>query len=360
MMTSYPTTCPQHCHDIMSNLPTTTKQYEITEIGSCNNLAIKEKPISKTKSNEVLVKVHAVSLQYRDLGAIIGFYPVAKPGTVPCSDMAGEVIAVGDEVKGWKAGDRVSSNFWTYLGDHSDEIYATSLGGQSPGVLTQYRNFPAQSLVRIPEHFTYEQASTLPCAALTAYNSLYGPHPLKAGDSVLVQGTGGVSMFALQFAVAAGATVIATSSSNEKLKIAQKHGAKHLINYKETPDWHKEVLKITNGRGVDHTVEVGGQGTLEKSINSTKLGGSIGVIGFVSGDAPPSNLIIPLISRLPIVRGIYVGSVFLFQDMIRLIEANPAETVPIVDTVFDFQDAAKAYSYLKSQKHVGKVVIRVN
>ncbi|KAF9484186.1 NAD(P)-binding protein [Pholiota conissans] len=347
----------------MSALPTVTHEYNLREIGSYKNLEIKHASISKTKANEVLVQVHAVSLQYRDLGISLGFYPVGKPGVVPCSDMAGEVVGVGEDVTGWKKGDRVCANFSTdhIYGDTTEDIIATSMGGQSPGVLTQFRNFPAHSLVRIPDHLTYEQASTLPCAALTAYNALHGPNPIKAGDIVLVQGTGGVSMFGLQFAVAAGATVIATSSSNEKLKIAQEYGAKHLINYKETPDWDQEVLKITNRRGVDHVVEVGGQGTLGKSINAARIGGSIHIIGFLSGNATsPGDIIVPTLSKALIIRGIYIGSVAQFKDMVRLIEANPDETVPIVDKVFEFENAIDAYAYLESQKHVGKVVIRVS
>jgi NADPH:quinone reductase-like Zn-dependent oxidoreductase len=292
-----------------------------------------------------------------------GKYPAKLPDNlVPLSDGAGEIIAVGDDVTGWKVGDRVCANFALdhIHGPTNDVIKNTSLGGQVHGVLTQYRTFPAHSLVAIPEHFSYEEASTLPCAALTAYNALHGPTPVKAGDYVLVLGTGGVSIWALQFAVASGATVIATSSSDEKLKLASKLGAKHVINYRNTPDWDKEVLKITGGVGADFVIEVGGTGTLSKSINSTKLGsGVVAIIGHVSTDGGDQSIIFPVIQKAITLRGILIGSVSQFNDMNRLIKANPEVTKPFIDKVFPFEQTIEAYAYLESQKHVGKVVIKV-
>ncbi|KAF4612334.1 hypothetical protein D9613_003935 [Agrocybe pediades] len=343
------------------SLPTQTRQYVLREIGTYKNLELEKAEVHKPKSHEVLVKVHAVSLQYRDLSMSLGIYKVGHPGVVPCSDMAGEILAVGDEVTNWKKGDRVCANFSTehLYGDPTPESVASSMGAQAPGVLTEYRCFPAHALVSVPPHLNYEEASTLPCAALTAYNGLMGPKPVKAGDTVLVLGTGGVSIFALQFAVASGATVIATSSSNAKLEIAKKLGASHLINYREKPDWDKEVLKITNGVGVDHVIEVGGQGTLQRSINSVRIGGQVSVIGFISKDANAAEIILPVIMKSIHVRGVYIGSVAQFRDMNRMIEANPEKTRPIVDKVFTFEEAIKAYEYLESQKHVGKIVIHV-
>ncbi|KAJ7470242.1 alcohol dehydrogenase superfamily protein [Mycena galericulata] len=300
-------------------IPTITRQYFYPQpqLGSHDNLVIQEVRLSPPKSNEVLVKTHAVSLQFRDLLVASGKYPGLTSNLVPCSDMAGEVIAVGEDVKHWKTGDRVCANFMLdkLHAETTTEIAATALGGAVQGVLTEYRTFPAHSLVAIPSHFSYEEASTLPCAALTAYNALLsGFDPLKAGDTVLVQGTGGVSIFALQFAVASGATVIATSSSNEKLKVATKLGAKHVINYRTTPNWDEEVLKFTNGVGVDHVIEI---------------------------------------------RGIYVGSVDQFKNMNRLIAANVETTRPVIDKVFAFEEAKAAFAHLQSQTHVGKVVIKV-
>ncbi|PPQ83214.1 alcohol dehydrogenase [Psilocybe cyanescens] len=306
----------------MSSIPTETQQYVLTKVGTYENLRKQDAPVAKTKANEVLVKVHAVSLQYRDLAISRGTYPVGKDGVVPCSDMSGEVIAVGEDVTTWKDGDRVCSNFCTdhIFGDTNAKIIQTSLGGQS-----------------------------------SAYNALQGPVPIKAGDTVLVLGTGGVSIFALQFAVASGATVIATSSSNEKLVTATKLGAKHIINYKEKPDWDNE----TNGVGVDYVIEVGGEGTLARSLNAVRVNGTVAVIGFISKDTSDANFVLPVITRSILVRGVYIGPVSEFVNMNRLINANPDKTKPVIDRVFSFNEAVEAYAHLESQKHVGKIVIRV-
>ncbi|KAI3608064.1 hypothetical protein WG66_005175 [Moniliophthora roreri] len=345
-------------------LPKTTREYYLAEIGTYENLKLREVPLTPPKSFEVLVKIHAVSLQYRDLVISKGQYRVLPPPElVPCSDMAGEVIAIGEDVKEWKKGDRVCANFAAdhIHGDLTAEIQRTGHGGQIHGVLTQYKVFRPHSLVRIPDHLSFEEASTLPCAALTAYNALWGPVPLKSGDTVLVLGTGGVSIFALQFAVASGATAIATSSSDEKLKIAQKLGAKHVINYKNHPDWDKKVLEVTNGRGVDHVIEVGGPGTLDKSMSAVRYHGWIHTIGFVSGHGSgQENVIRQSIAKAFSIRGIQIGSVAQFEDMNRMIRANPDTTRPVIDKVFPFDEAIKAYAYLESQAHVGKLVIKVD
>ncbi|KAJ7131181.1 alcohol dehydrogenase superfamily protein [Mycena epipterygia] len=347
-------------------LPTTTRQYSYPQLGSYNNLVLQEVPLGAPKAHEVLVRTHAVSLQFRDLMVASGIYPGSlPPNLVPCSDMAGEVIAVGEDVKGWKKGDRVCANFMLdkLHDEQTAEIGSTALGGATNGVLTEYRVFPAHSLVAIPSHLSYEEASTLPCAALTAYNALLsGYEPLKAGDTILVQGTGGVSIFALQFAVASGATVIATSSSDEKLKVATKLGAKHVINYKKTPKWDEEVLKLTNGLGVDRVIEVAGNATLQRSISSVRISGSIDIIAhsiLAQGDVPPVDIIGPSIFKGLKIRGIYVGSVAQFKNMNKLISANVEKTRPIVDKVFTFDDAKAAFAYLESQAHVGKVVIKL-
>ncbi|KAF7775726.1 hypothetical protein Agabi119p4_4119 [Agaricus bisporus var. burnettii] len=345
------------------SLPTITRQYHFPKLGSYLDLELREKPVNRPKPHEVLVKVHAVSLQYRDLLVAQGVYAAKDipDQLVPCSDMAGEVLALGEGVLDFKVGDRVCANFSTdhLYGDPTPDIIKSSLGGQSHGVLTQYRTFPAHSLVKFPEHFSYEEASTLPCAALTAYNALNGPVPIKAGDTVLILGTGGVSIFGLQFAVAAGATVIATSSSDEKLQNAADLGATHLINYKKYPDWDKEVLKITNGVGVDHILEVGGLGTLPRSMNAVRVAGQLHAIGIVSEDKSDANPIIPIIFKAITLRGILIGSVAQFKDMNRLISANPTKTRPVISKIFSLEEAREAYAYLESQKHVGKVVIKV-
>ncbi|KAI0758950.1 NAD-P-binding protein [Fomes fomentarius] len=343
------------------SVPQKTREYRLPKVDGFHNLTLQEAEIPKLRATQVLVKVHAVSLQYRDLIVAKGQYPLGqKENVVPGSDMAGEIVAVGDSVEGWKVGDRVSANFSTdhLFGDITEEIKKTGLGAPIDGVLTEYKVLPAHALVHIPEHLSYEEASTLPCAAVTAYNALLGPNPLKGGDIVLVQGTGGVSIFGLQIAVASGATVIATSSSDEKLQIAKKLGAAHVINYKKTPDWDKEVLKITSGRGVDHVIEVGGPGTLLKSLNAVRYGGSIDVIGFVAGQADVNSLPLQVLGKAILLRGILIGSRAQFEDMNRLISA--VKLKPVVDKVFDFEHVRDAYAYQDSQQHVGKVVIKVS
>ncbi|KAI0357912.1 NAD-P-binding protein [Trametes cingulata] len=344
----------------MTSIPQKTREYRFPHANGFQDLTLTEASIPKLRATEALIKVHAVSLQFRDLMVANGNYPLGqKENPVPCSDMAGEIVALGDEVKGWKVGDRVCSNFAPdhIFGDLTKEIQLTSMGAPTDGVLTEYKIVPAHGLVSIPAHLTYEEASTLPCAALTAYNALRGPIPVKGGDIVLVQGTGGVSIFALQFAVASGATVIATSSSDEKLKIAKKLGATYTINYKKTPDWDEEALKITGGRGVDYIVEVVGAGTIMKSVNAIRYGGTVSVVGHIEMEAELTALPVRVLGRAIIMRGILIGSRQEFENMNRLITA--AKLKPVVDTVFSFEDARKAYEYQWSQKHIGKVVIKV-
>ncbi|KAI0085551.1 NAD-P-binding protein [Irpex rosettiformis] len=344
------------------SIPTQARQYTLPKLDGIHNLAIREASVPQPKSGQILVKVHAVSLNFRDLLIVKGNYGLPVPkDVIPTSDMAGEIVALGEDVNPsvWKIGDRVAANFTQdhIDGDLTPEVQMTALGGQIDGCLTEYKNFPAYSLVKIPEHLSYEEGATLPCAALTAWNALNGPKPLKGGDYVLIQGTGGVSIFALQFAVACGAVVIATSSSDAKLEIAKKLGARHLINYKTTPEWEKEVLRITNGRGVDHIIEVGGPGTLEKSVDSVRMAGWVHVIGFLAGQGDVNNVPLKTLFRAAMIRGIMIGSRKQFEEMNRLIEAQQIK--PLVDKVFGFEEAESAYKYLESQKHVGKVVIKV-
>ncbi|KAJ7034455.1 alcohol dehydrogenase superfamily protein [Mycena alexandri] len=349
------------------SIPTTARQYSFPELGSYNNLVVQDVPVAAPRANEVLVKTHTVFLQFRDLLVASGAYAnsqVFPSNLVPCSDMAGEVIAVGEDVKQWKRGDRVSANFFLdkIYEEHNADIIASALGGARHGVLTEYQSFPAHSLVAIPDHLSYEEALTLPCAALTGYNALLsGFEPLKAGDTVLVQGTGGVSIFALQFAVASGATVIATSSSDEKLSVATKLGAKHVINYKKTPNWDEEVLKLTNGFGVDRVLEVAGNSTLQRSLNSVKISGSVDLIGALCGrvNVPPVDIVGPSVYKGLKIRGIFIGSVKQFKSMNKLLSGNIETTRPIIDKVFPFEEGKAVFAYLESQAHVGKVVIKV-
>ncbi|OJT02677.1 Zinc-type alcohol dehydrogenase-like protein [Trametes pubescens] len=343
------------------SVPLKTREYRLPKTEGFQSLTLTESPIPQLKATEVLVKVHAVSLNYRDLVIATGQYPAKqKDNVIPGCDLAGDIIALGPEVEGWRAGDRVCSTVsMNYVfGDVTPEAMETALGAPIDGVLTEYKVLPARALVRIPEHLSYEEASTLPCAAVTAYNALLLPNPLKGGDTVLIQGTGGVSIVGLQIAAASGATVIVTSSSDEKLKIAKALGATYTINYKTTPNWDEEVLKITNGRGVDHILEVGGSGTIMKSVNAIRYGGTISLIGFVAGVSDVSTLPLQVLTKGAILRGIIAGSREQFEELNRLITA--VKLKPVIDKVFAFEDLRKAYEHLKSQQHVGKVVIKVS
>jgi len=342
-------------------LPDTVQEWRLPKSGAgIEGLAFQTSAIAQPKATEVLVKIHAVSLNFRDVAMATGSYTLGvKENVVPGSDCAGEIVALGSDVQGWNSGDRVCVNFApTHLyGGFSVELSRSALGGPTDGVLVEYRTFPASALVRVPEYLSYEEAATLPCAALTAYSALMGPVPLKGGDTVLVLGTGGVSIFALQIAVASGATVIVTSSSDSKLELAKKLGAQHVINYNTTADWDKEVLKITGGEGADHIIEVGGPGTLAKSFKCVSYGGWIHSIGFVAAGGEQVNTTMATISRGCSLRGILVGSVAQFKDMNRLLVAKQIK--PVVDKVFAFEELKEAYNHLAAQKFVGKIVVKV-
>ncbi|EMD34894.1 hypothetical protein CERSUDRAFT_85661 [Gelatoporia subvermispora B] len=347
-----------------STIPATMREYRFPKFTGFGDLTLQDASVPTPGANEVLVKIHAASLNFRDLAVAKGRYALGlKSDLVPLSDMAGEVISVGVDVHKFAPGVRVTANFFPdhVFGETSKAKRDKALGGSVDGVLREYAVFAEHSLVEIPEHLSYEEAATLPCAAVTAYSALLGPVPIKGGDTVLVLGTGGVSIFALQIAVASGATVIATSSSDEKLQIAKKLGAKHLINYNTTPEWDEEVLNITKGEGVDHVIEIGGAGTMLRSVNAARYAGWIHDIGLVAPVEPgtnPSALPLAVLRKSVCLRGISVGSRTQFEALNRLISASGLR--PVVDRVFAFEDARAAYEYLDSQKHVGKVVIKVS
>lgn len=332
------------------------KQYVITKPEGVSSVQLTDAEAPKPAKGEVLVKIKANSLNFRDTIVIKGGYPRNDVfPTVPLSDMAGEVIDVGEGVTKWKKGDRVMANFmrdWI-AGPIRDEYLDSSYGGGINGFLTEEAVVPEKTLVRIPSHLSFEEAATLPCAALTAWNALTANN-LKAGDTVLLLGTGGVSIFALQFAKAFGARVIITSSSDEKLERAKKLGADETVNYKTHPEWHEEVLKLTDGKGVDQVVEVGGPGTLERSLQAVRSGGSIGLIGLLNlPEEEPS--VLPVLLKAIKMQGIYVGSVEMFEAMNKAIEQNKIK--PIVDQTYKFEDAQEAYRALKGQGHFGKIVV---
>jgi NADPH:quinone reductase-like Zn-dependent oxidoreductase len=333
--------------------------YQLPRTDGIDALTRAETPTPSPRRGQVLVRIHAASLNYRDLLIITGRYGRAaiRPGLVPLSDGAGEVVEVGPDVTRFKTGDRVAGIFhqkWI-AGEVSDAIRGSALGGDLDGTLAEYRVFEADGLVHVPGHLSYEEGATLPCAALTAWNALFGHRVVQPGDTVLTQGTGGVSIFAIQFARAAGARVIATSSSDEKLERVRAMGASDLINYKRTPEWDQEVLRFTDGRGVDHVVEVGGAGTLPRSLRSVRRGGQVNVIGLLAGGGEIDPMVV--LARSIIMRGIFVGSREMFEAMNRAITA--LEIRPVIDRVFPFEQAADAYRHLESGAHFGKVVIRI-
>ncbi|MDQ3747909.1 MAG: NAD(P)-dependent alcohol dehydrogenase, partial [Acidobacteriota bacterium] len=291
------------------------RAYEINEFG-IENLTLTERDEPKPNAGEVLVKFHAASLNYRDLMMVKGFYnPKLKMPLVPLSDGAGEVTSVGEAVTKWKIGDRVCPIFMQGWLDGEIEVSKarTALGGDVDGCLREFGAFDENGLVRIPDHLSFEEAATLPCAAVTAYNALFCSGSLKSDNTVLLQGTGGVSIFALQFASVYGARTIITSSSDEKLNRAKGLGANDLINYREREDWDKAVLDLTSRNGVDHVVEVGGAGTLQRSVNAVKMGGHIAVIGVLSGkgDFNPTAVLMKAVT----LQGIFVGSRQMFEQM---------------------------------------------
>lgn len=321
--------------------------------------AIKQIEIETPKPNgkEILVKMKACSLNYRDTLITLGGYVRndVRP-IIPLSDGAGEVVSVGDEVTQFKAGDRVIGNFFQHWvdGEINDQGLNSALGGAIDGVLADYFILQEDCTVKIPEHLSYSEASTLPCAATTAWHALVNVGSIKPGDTVLLLGTGGVSIFGLQLAKAKGAKVIITSSSDEKLARAKTLGADHTINYKTSPDWEAEVLKLTDGKGVDNVLEVGGAGTFEKSVASAKVNGTVCVIGILSGLENPTISLMTIFNLLRI-QGIYVGSTEMLTQLTEFMAEQNLN--PVIDKTFSFDEAKDAYEYMAGAKHFGKVVI---
>ncbi|MGQ9898173.1 MAG: zinc-dependent alcohol dehydrogenase family protein [Acidobacteriota bacterium] len=332
----------------------------VNEFG-IEHLQIAERPHPELKFGEVLIRVRATSLNFRDLMTVTGVYNPKQPlPLIPLSDGVGEVVAVGDGVTRVAVGDRVAGIFaqgWTAGEPAVEKIRTTTLGGPLDGMLTEYRALSQEGVVKVPDYLNDEEAATLPCAALTAWSALIAHGQLKPGDTVLVQGTGGVSIFALQFAKAAGARVIITSGSDEKLERAKGLGADEIINYKQAPDWDRAVREMTGGRGVDHVVEVGGAGTLAKSIRSVRFGGHISLIGVLSGRTGEID-IAPVLMQNIRVQGIIVGSREMFEAMNRALEQNQIR--PVVDKVFALDEAQRAFQVMAGGGHFGKICIRLD
>ena len=319
-----------------------------------------ERPTAAILPGQVLVRVRACSLNYRDLAIAVGRYAgaPARNSLVPLSDGAGEIVEVGSRVARWKPGDRVAGCFfqrWTG-GEAGADTAASALGGAIDGMLAQYVALEQDGVVAIPEHLSFEEAATLPCAAVTAWHALVGHAGVKAGDIVLVQGTGGVSIFALQLAHAFGARVIVISSSDLKLERARSMGASDGINYKTRPEWDAAVRELTAGRGVDQVIEVGGAGTFARSLAAIRVGGRVSLIGVLSGMAEVNPMLI--LQKRANVQGISVGSTQYFEAMNRAITVNKIR--PVIDRVFAFEDTKAAYRHLQSAAHFGKIVIRID
>jgi len=318
---------------------------------SLEGLVAAERPKPEPGPTEVLVRMHAASLNFRDIAIVRGKYiggPVTR-NTIPLSDGAGVVESIGASVKNFKVGDRVTATF--FQGGPGQ-----TLGSPLDGTLAEYCVFDRSGLIAIPDELSFEQAATLPCAGVTAYNALFEGKRLLPGATVLTLGTGGVSIMALQLAKAAGARVIITSSSNEKLAAARALGADVTINYKEQPDWAKAVLDATGGNGADHVIELGGPGTLPLSYQCVAYEGEIKLIGVITrpdGDLSPY----PLMFKSASLRGIFVGRRHLFVELLKAMVQNKIE--PVIDKEFAFDDAVAAYEYLGSAAHLGKVVIRI-
>ena len=333
------------------------RAYEIVSDGGVDALALNERQSPQPGKGEILVAIRASSINYRDLSTIEDPVPrgIVFP-LVPNSDAAGEVMAVGDGVTRFKAGDRVAGCFFQDWSDGSISAaaMASAMGGAIDGVLAEEVVLNEAGAVHIPPHLSYEEGATLPCAGLTAWNCLVEQGGLKPGKTALFLGTGGVSIIGLQIAKMMGARAIITSSSEAKLERAGKLGADELINYRENPDWQARVLDLTDGAGVDVTIETGGGGTLEKTMEATRIGGTISLIGVLTGGTINPTTVMRKSIRL---QGVYVGSRRMFEDMNAALVLNRVH--PVIDQVFEFEDARAAYHTMRGAGHFGKLVVKV-
>jgi NADPH:quinone reductase-like Zn-dependent oxidoreductase len=327
-----------------------------------DHLRVVERPLPPLRQHEIRIRVRAASLNYRDLLIALGHHPSRVNGIrlplVPLSDCAGEVIEVGRAVDRFQLGDRVSSAQipdWT-SGPFKLEKVESALGGAVDGVLARYFSGHQRGFVKIPDTLSCEEAATLPTAALTAWNALFEVGDLKPGETVLVQGSGGVAIFALQFAVAAGARVFAITGSQTKVAKLECLGAEHVVRYEREPEWSRAILEVTGGAGVDHVVETGGAGTIDESIKATAIGGSISLVGLLTGAGGRLDML-PILAKTLRIQGVVAGSVEMFERMIGMIEHLGIQ--PVIDEAFEMQDIAAALAYLKSGRHLGKVIIKV-
>jgi len=325
-----------------------------------DQIKVVEKPDPTPGPGQVLVRMRAVSLNYRDLLMVNGMYGRAPAQTndiiTPFSDGCGVVEAVGEGVTRVKTGDRVATLFFQgwISGPPSLEKVVTALGFPIPGAGSELQTFSEHGVSKVPDFLTDQQVATLPCAALTAWRGLFEDANLQPGDTVVLQGTGGVSIFGLQFAHAAGYRTLITSSSDEKLERAKALGADHLVNYRSTPAWSGPVRAATGGRGADFIMEVGGGGTIQESMKAVRIGGHIAIIGVVAGAGEPFNPA-ALIGNSAKLQGLSVGSREMFEAMCRAIDLHKIS--PVVDKVFPFTEAKAAFSAMAGGEHFGKIVL---
>lgn len=336
------------------------KRYEIVSATGFDGLKLTERPTPRPGPRQIVVRVRAASLNYRDIMIVSGGYMRGLPfPIVPLSDGAGEIAEIGAEVTRLKAGDRVAGIFFQrwLAGPVKPDIQEAALGGTADGMLTEYALLDAEGVVRIPDHLSYAEAATLPCAALTAWHGLIEAGGLKAGDTVLLLGTGGVSVFGLQLARLAGAATVIISSSEEKLERARALGAGETINYRRNPDWQNRVGEVTGGRGVDHVLEVVGAATMARSLAALRVGGHVAIIGARAGQAGEIDRQLVLRKGLRIT-GINVGSRAMFEAMNRAITANRLH--PAIHRTYPFTEAIAAYRDFAAASHFGKVVITLD
>lgn len=337
--------------------------YRCTESSGTDNIKPFQEEIPEVGNHEVLVKIKAVALNFRDIMLASGTYPAPrKDQVVPCSDAAGEVVKVGPSVQDFQVGDRVINcfNLNTPYGVARDT--STGYGAGSDGVLQEYKVFPVEELVKIPSgsHLSWGEAASLVCSGTTAWNGLFGGVRFTAGQSVLLIGTGGVAIIAALLARAAGAITIITSSSDEKLKyVKEKYGVDYTINYNTYPDWEKEVLKLTDGEGVDFVLETGGSGTVAKSIAATKNGGNLALLGSVSQAKEMPDMFLMLLVKAITARGIVVGNKQLTEELVRFVHAKKIHMPIEKEFGFSDKEVLEAFNFIQGKSHMGKTIINL-
>jgi NADPH:quinone reductase-like Zn-dependent oxidoreductase len=334
------------------------KAYTIGDQQGIKSLSRVEIDEPKCKGDEAIIKFHAHSLNYRDYMILNQWYGDIKPESrIPLSDGAGEVVEIGENVEHLKVGDRVCINFFSgWLdGPIHPKYFSSDLGGSTNGTLAEYGAYPAKGIVKLPDTFSFSEGACLPCAGVTAWNTIVEAGQITPDSNILLLGTGGVSVFGVQIAKAMGATAIITSSSNEKLEELKAIGADHCINYKEHENWASKVLEATNGAGANIAIETGGPKSMAQTFEAMSFNGLIGLIGFLSGNATEPLDMMPLIGKNINLRGVAVGSTNMLQKLISFMDKNGIK--PYISKEFAFDDAKAAFYYMESQSHIGKIVI---